>query len=109
MFAIWAAVTLIKRIVVLDDDLDPWDPLQVEWAMATRMKADRDLVVVPGARTDRSDPLEDGGVIGKLGIDATMRPGDRSDWTKAQPPELALRRARELLAASPLSQRSSDE
>jgi 2,5-furandicarboxylate decarboxylase 1 len=108
MFAIWAAVNLIKRVVVVDDDVDPWDPIQVEWAMATRMKADRDLVVVPGVRTDRSDPLEDGGVIGKLGIDATMRSGDRTDWTKAQPPEHALRRARELLTASPLSLRSND-
>jgi 2,5-furandicarboxylate decarboxylase 1 len=64
------------------------------------MKADRDLVVVPGVRTDRSDPLEEGGVIAKLGIDATMRPGDRADWTKAQPPEQALKRARELLTES---------
>jgi 2,5-furandicarboxylate decarboxylase 1 len=108
MFAIWAAVNLIKRIIVVDDDLDPWNPTQVEWAMATRMKADRDLVVVPSVRTDRSDPLEDGGVIAKLGIDATMRPGDRADWTKAQPPEQALKRARELLTASLLSLRSND-
>jgi 2,5-furandicarboxylate decarboxylase 1 len=108
MFAIWTAVNLIKRVIVVDDDVDPWDPIQVEWAMATRMKADRDLVVVPDARTDRSDPLEDGGVIAKLGIDATMRPGDRTDWTKARPPEQALRRARELLTASPLSPGSND-
>jgi 4-hydroxy-3-polyprenylbenzoate decarboxylase len=108
MFAIWAAVNLIKRVVVVDDDIDPWNPVQVEWAMATRMKADRDLVVVPGVRTDRSDPLEDCGVIAKLGIDATMRPGDRSDWTKAQPPEHARMRARELLTSSPLSLRSND-
>ncbi len=108
MFAIWSAVNLIKRIVVVDEDIDPWDPFQVEWAMATRMKADRDLVVVPGVRTDRSDPLESGGIIAKLGIDATMRPGDRSDWTRALPPERARRRARELLTASPLRPRSSE-
>jgi 4-hydroxy-3-polyprenylbenzoate decarboxylase len=108
MFAAWASVNLIKRIVVVDDDVDPWDAVQVEWAMATRMKADRDLIVVPGVRTDRSDPLEDGGVIAKLGIDATMRPGDRPDWTKAQPPQRAVARARDILAASPLSLRSND-
>jgi 2,5-furandicarboxylate decarboxylase 1 len=101
MFAVWSAVNLIKRVIVVDDDVNPWDSAQVEWAMATRMKADRDLVVVPGVRTDRSDPLEDGGVIAKLGIDATMRPGDRTHWTRARPPEQALKRARELLAASP--------
>jgi 2,5-furandicarboxylate decarboxylase 1 len=100
MFAVWASVNLIKRVIVVDDDVDPWDSVQIEWAMATRMKADRDLVIVPGARTDRSDPLEDGGLIAKLGIDATMRPGDRTHWTKARPPEQALTRARELVAAS---------
>ncbi len=50
MFAIWAAVNLIKQVVVVDDDIDPWDQAQVEWAMATRMKADRDLVIVPAVR-----------------------------------------------------------
>ena len=25
MFAIWAAVNLIKRVIVVDDDIDPWD------------------------------------------------------------------------------------
>ncbi len=99
-FAIWAAVNLIKRVVVVDDDIDPWDQAQVEWAMATRMKADRDLIVVPGVRTDRSEPLESGGTIAKLAIDATRRDSDRSDWKKAQPPEQALRRARELLRSS---------
>ena len=96
-FAIWAAVNLIKQVVVVDDDIDPWDQAQVEWAMATRMKADRDLVIVPGVRTDRSEPLESGGTIAKLAIDATRRDSDRPDWKKAQPPEQATQRGRELL------------
>ena len=89
-FAIWAAVNLIKQVVVVDDDIDPWDQAQVEWAMATRMKADRDLVIVPAVRTDRSEPLESGGTIAKLAIDATRRDSDRPDWKKAQPPEQAI-------------------
>lgn len=97
VFAIWAAVNLIKQVVVVDDDVNPWDSTQVEWAIATRMKPDRDILVVPGVRTDRSDPLESGGTIAKLAIDATRRDGDRSDWTKAEPPERAVKRARELL------------
>jgi 4-hydroxy-3-polyprenylbenzoate decarboxylase len=99
-FAIWAAVNLIKQVVIVDDDIDPWDQAQVEWAMATRMKADRDLIVVPGVRTDRSEPLESGGTIAKLAIDATRRDSDRPDWKKAQLPEPALRRARELLRSN---------
>ena len=107
-FAIWASVNLIKQVVVVDDDIDLWDQTQVEWAMATRMKADRDLIVVPGARTDRSEPLESGGTIAKLAIDATRREGDRSDWTKAQPPEQAIRRARELLRSNRTPPRAGD-
>jgi 4-hydroxy-3-polyprenylbenzoate decarboxylase len=99
VFAIWASVNLIKQIVVVDDDVNPWDAVQVEWAMATRMKPDRDLIVVPGVRADRSEPLESNGTVAKLAIDATRREGDRADWTKAQPPERAIHRARELLGA----------
>jgi 2,5-furandicarboxylate decarboxylase 1 len=97
LFAIWAAVNLIKQIVVVDDDVDPWDPMQVEWAVATRMKPDRDLVVVPGVRADRSEPLESGGTVTKLGIDATRNENDRTDWHLARPPARAMSTARELL------------
>lgn len=97
MFAIWATVNLIKRVVVVDDDIDPWDVEQVEWAIATRMQPDRDLLVVPGVRADRSEPLERSGMVAKLGIDATRREDDRPDWDWARPPEHAIRKARELL------------
>jgi 2,5-furandicarboxylate decarboxylase 1 len=102
MTAVWSSVSLVKNVTIVDDDIDPWDPIQVEWALATRMKADRDLVVVPGARTDRSEPLKAGGTVAKLGIDATRKTADRPDWNRALPPAAAtekvrarLRRARE--------------
>jgi len=97
MFAIWAAVNLVKQVVVVDADIDPWDAIQVEWAIATRMRADEDMIVIPGVRTDRSDPLERGGVIAKLGVDATRKAAGRMDWTKAEPPDAAVARARNLL------------
>ncbi len=100
MFAVWAAVNLIKRVIVVDDDIDPWDAEQVEWACATRMRAERDLIVIPGVRTDRSEPLDEAGVITKLGIDATRRAQDRADWRGAQPPAAAIKKARELLAST---------
>jgi 4-hydroxy-3-polyprenylbenzoate decarboxylase len=58
------------------------------------MRADRDLVIVPGAKTDRSEPLEDGGLIAKLGIDATRKPEYRDDWTPAAPPAAVLAKIR---------------
>lgn len=85
-----SAVNLVKRVTVVDDDIDPWDAARVEWAIATRMRADRDLVVVPGAKTDRSDPIEQGGVIAKLGFDATRKADDRDDWTLAAPPAAVM-------------------
>jgi len=97
MFAVWAAVNLIKQVIVVDDDIDPWDALQVEWATATRVKPDRDFVIIPAVRADRSEPLERDGTIVKLGIDATRKEGDRPDWALARPPAAALARAREIL------------
>jgi 4-hydroxy-3-polyprenylbenzoate decarboxylase len=92
--AVWESVRLIKLVTVVDEDVDPWDPVRVERALATRMKADRDLMVVPGARTSRSDPLEENGRIAKLGIDATRKDGDRDDWRAAQPPAAVMARVR---------------
>jgi 2,5-furandicarboxylate decarboxylase 1 len=97
MFAVWAAVNLIKQVIVVDDDIDPWNGQQVEWATATRVKPDRDFVIVPAVRADRSEPLDQDGTITKLGIDATRRQGDRPNWTLARPPAAALARARQIL------------
>ena len=102
MFAVWAAVNLVKQVIVVDDDIDPWDALDVEWACATRVKPDRDHVVIPAVRADRSEPLEQGGTITKLGIDATRSEGDRSDWALARPPAAAMTRARDILRENSL-------
>jgi hypothetical protein len=50
-------------------------------------------------RADRSEPQEKGGVVAKLGIDATRRDDARADWRRAQPPAHATRKARELLGS----------
>ena len=80
------AVNLVKLVTVVDDDIDPWDDAAVAHAVATRVHFDRDLHVLPGMRADRAEPLERGGAIAKLAIDATRRAGDRDDWTPAEPP-----------------------
>ena len=73
--AILAAFTkqdLIKHVTVVDDDIDISDPLEVEWAVATRMRAHEDLVVVPGMKSNPVDPMSIDRTITKLGIDATL-------------------------------------
>jgi 2,5-furandicarboxylate decarboxylase 1 len=62
----------IKQVIVVDDDVDVHDPTAVEWAVATRFQAGRDLVVVPGALGSRLDPSADDGITDKMGLDATM-------------------------------------
>jgi 4-hydroxy-3-polyprenylbenzoate decarboxylase len=64
------------------------------------MKADRDLVVVPGVRADRSEPLERDGLVAKLGIDATRREADRPDWIRAAPPQAVIDKIRAALKRS---------
>ena len=71
MFAAFANLNLGKLCIVVDDDIDPRDPTQVEWAMATRVRADRDVVIVPGVKTDRAEPMEQMMTVAKMGIDAT--------------------------------------
>lgn len=65
----------LKHVVVVDEDVDVHDPQQVEWAVATRFQADRDLVVVAGALGSILDPstsLNEGeGISAKMGLDAT--------------------------------------
>ena len=96
MMAAWRTVHLIKMVTVVDEDVDPWDPVQVELALATRMRAERDVLIVPAMPSNRSDPLESEGMVGKLGIDAKRKPGER-DWTAAALPAAALERVRRQL------------
>jgi 2,5-furandicarboxylate decarboxylase 1 len=61
-----------KLVTIVDEDIDRRDPVMVEWAMATRFQADRDLMVLPrqvGAPLDPSTPAPRLGAI--MGIDAT--------------------------------------
>ncbi len=46
----------IKRVVVVDEDVDIHDPIQVEWAITTRFQAASDLLVAAGAQGSRLDP-----------------------------------------------------
>jgi len=62
----------IKQVVVVDPDVNVHDPAEVEWAVATRAQADRDLVVVANAQGSRLDPSSRDGVSAKMGIDATI-------------------------------------
>lgn len=67
----------VKHVIVVDDDVDIFDPMDLEFALASRFQASTDLVVVPGAL---GSPLEasyfERGVVDKLGFDATKPLGE---------------------------------
>ncbi|MBV8166539.1 MAG: UbiD family decarboxylase [Alphaproteobacteria bacterium] len=69
----------VKHVIVVDDDIDIHDPEQVEWAVATRFQADRDLLILPRSQGSRLDPSTDDGNGAKMGLDATkpLDPGER--------------------------------
>jgi 2,5-furandicarboxylate decarboxylase 1 len=80
--ALLAALSVmdLKHVVVVDDDIDVNDPTEVEWAIATRVQGDRDIMIVSNARAKPLDPsLPQGfGVVptgAKVGIDATIPEG----------------------------------
>lgn len=62
-----------KHIFVVDEDIDIYDPLSVEWAMATRFQADRDLLWLGRERGSSLDPSAEPGTYEtcKVGFDLT--------------------------------------
>ena len=61
----------VKHVIVVDEDVDIHNPAEVEWAVATRFQADRDLVIVPESQGSKLDPSTRDGVGAKMGMDAT--------------------------------------
>ncbi len=77
------SVAEVKYAVVTDDDINIHDPDELDWAMALRVQADRDVIILSGARAKHIDPsvraweLGKGGLptTAKMGIDATIPEG----------------------------------
>jgi UbiD family decarboxylase len=73
LMAVFAANTSIKHAVVVDSDIDVYNMEDVEWAIATRFRGDRGLLLIPNVRVSSLDPTADQELeLGcKTGIDAT--------------------------------------
>lgn len=81
----FAASHPLKLVIAVDYDVNPFDMLEVEWALATRFQADKGLVVINGAKGSSLDPSSGKlAVTSKLGIDATVPlSSDKSKYAKA--------------------------
>jgi UbiD family decarboxylase len=87
LMAIFAANPSIKHAVVVDNDIDVFNMDQVEWAIATRFRGDRNTLLVPNVRVSSLDPVADQELeLGcKMGIDATRpfsKPKDKFELAK---------------------------
>ena len=81
----------VKHVFVVDEDIDIFDDAQMDWALASRFQADRDLVVLEGMRLPPVDPsMGNARVSAKAGFDLTIPFAERGDseWAVPEPPDL---------------------
>jgi 2,5-furandicarboxylate decarboxylase 1 len=72
MLAAFGTLKDLDLAIVVDDDIDLQNPADVEYALATRFEASRDVVIVPGARGHEYVRASQNGIRAKLGLDATV-------------------------------------
>jgi len=100
--AAFGCLANVKHVFVVDPDIDIFSDEQVDWALATRFQADRDLVVQSGFRTLPLDPSLAGAKTGaKAGFDLTLPMGEARgiESTTPEPPRLEGRRFASVEAA----------
>jgi 2,5-furandicarboxylate decarboxylase 1 len=93
--AAFGCLANVKHVFVVDPDIDITSDEQMDWALATRFQADRDLVVQSGFRTLPLDPSLRGARTGaKAGFDLTLPFGVASgiESTIPEPPRLEGKR-----------------
>jgi UbiD family decarboxylase len=94
-------INLLKLVIVVEDDIDPEDATAVEWSLAARFRGHEDLVILPGMKADRCDPVHENLTVTKIGLIATTRPGDGEHESRSEfalPPADLLARVRSELA-----------
>lgn len=91
--AAFAGHSSLKHVAIVDKDIDIYDPAQVEWAMATRFQADKDLVLLPRQTGSSLDPSAEpcSHLTSKVGFDLTqpLKPSGKS-FGRAEFPEVEL-------------------
>lgn len=87
ILAAFAGHPSLKHVVVVDDDIDIDNPLSVEWAIATRFQASKDLVVICDSRGSSLDPSSEDSLTCKVGVDATkpLGPGREDKFKRVAP------------------------
>ncbi|MCM3568662.1 UbiD family decarboxylase [Neobacillus mesonae] len=71
IYSTFSAFPPLRRVTVVDEDVNIYDPLDVEWAIATRHDPDKGVILLPNARGHELNPMTINGIGTKTGIDAT--------------------------------------
>lgn len=88
IMAAFAAHTSLKHVVIVDDDINIFDPNDVEFAIATRVKGDMDILMISNVRGSSLDPRgAPDGTTTKVGIDATKVLVEKENFERAVIPE----------------------
>ena len=90
ILAAFGALKDLDLVTVVDDDIDIRDPLDVEYAIATRFEASKDLITIPDARGHEYVRVSADGVRAKLGIDATIPYEDKALYTRCEFAEVSF-------------------
>ncbi|MGH7032745.1 MAG: UbiD family decarboxylase [Stellaceae bacterium] len=99
--AVFCSTADVKHVIVVDEDVDVFSDEQIDWALATRFQADRDLVIASGFRAVPLDPSLAGSRTGaKAGFDCTkpFGAGASFDFVVPEPPSLPERPRRSVEA-----------
>jgi 2,5-furandicarboxylate decarboxylase 1 len=99
MLAAFGALKDLDLVIVVDEDIDLRDPLDVEYALATRMEASRDLLIMPSARGHEYVRVGQNGIRAKLGIDATIPFDDKARFQRCKFADVEIER--ESLSSDP--------
>ncbi|HUM83423.1 MAG TPA: UbiD family decarboxylase [Lachnospiraceae bacterium] len=89
----FASFPELKHIILVDEDVDPFDSDDVLWAMNTRFQGDRDIITIPGVRCHPLDPssspdydssIADVGISCKTIYDCTVPYAMKEKFKRAQ-------------------------
>lgn len=89
--AAFTAHVNIKKVIVVDSNVNIYDPADVLWALTNQVDWGRDIFTIPGAQGHEMDPTADmRGVHTKVGIDATYKPERRDYGERVSDPPVDL-------------------
>src|SRR5699024_6287992 len=69
--ATFSSFPSLRRVTVVDYDVDIYSAEDTEWALATRHNPAKDIILIPDSMSHELNPITEDGLDNKIGIDAT--------------------------------------